>query len=144
MRVLAMDLGTKSLGLAISDKTNTLACPLNTIHFDFEDYQSLIPLLNEIIKEKCITTLVLGLPKNMDNSMGFASERSLKFKKMLDDAFNMNTILIDERLTTIEAENILINNDVKGKKKKNIVDSVAAMLILESFLKGDTNNERKE
>ena len=141
MRVLAMDLGTKSLGLAISDKTNTLATPLDTIRFAFEDYESLIPLLDKIIKDNDIDTLVLGLPKNMDNSLGFASERSLNFKKLLDDKLGFNTILIDERLTTMEAENILINNDMKRNKRKNVIDSVAAMLILETYLKGGINNE---
>ena len=139
MRILAMDLGTKSLGLAVSDKTNTLAIPLDTIHFAFEDYNSLLPLVGDIIKKYDITTLVLGLPKNMDNSLGFASERSINFKKMLDDSFNMNTILIDERLTTLEAENILINNDLRRNKRKEIIDSVAAMLILETYLKGEYN-----
>ena len=139
MRILAMDLGTKSLGLAVSDKTNTLATPLETIHFDFEDYNSLIPIVGDIIEKYNITTLVLGLPKNMDNSIGFASERSINFKKMLDDSFNMNTILIDERLTTLEAENILINNDLRRNKRKEIIDSVAAMLILETYLKGEYN-----
>ena len=141
MRILAMDLGTKSLGLAISDKTNTLATPLDTIHFSFEDYESLIPKIEEIIKEKEIDTLVLGLPKNMDNSLGFASERSLNFKKLLDSKLGFNTILVDERLTTIEAENILINNDMRRDKRKKVIDSVAAMLILESYLKGVSNNE---
>ena len=141
MRVLAMDLGTKSLGLAISDKTNTLASPLKTLHFEYEDYKSLIPLLDRIIKENNITTLVLGLPKNMDNSLGFASERSLNFKKILEDNFSLEVVLIDERLTTIEAENILINNDLRRNKRKHIVDSVAAMLILETYLKGAFKNE---
>ena len=141
MRVLAMDLGTKSLGLAISDKTNTLAVPLNTIHFAFEDYESLIPIVDKIIKENNVDTLVLGLPKNMDNSLGFASQRSINFKKLLDDNFNTNTILIDERLTTLEAENILINNDLRRDKRKKVIDSVAAMLILETYLKGGINNE---
>ena len=140
MRILAMDLGTKTLGLAISDKTNTLAIPLKTIHFQFEDYESLLPELEVIIKENNVDTLVLGLPKNMDNSLGFASERSMNFKKMIDERFNIDTKLVDERLTSIQAENILINNDLRRNKRKEVIDSVAAMLILETYLKGEYLN----
>ena len=83
MRILGLDLGTKTLGLAITDKSNTLASVLGVLKFN--EYKELIPKLRDIISEKNITLLVLGLPKNMDNSLGFAAERSMNFKKMLEE-----------------------------------------------------------
>jgi len=135
MRALALDLGTKSLGLAISDKTNTLSCPLKTLFYKENDYDYLLNELDKIIKENNISVLVLGLPKNMDNSLGFASQRSLNFKKLLEERFDIEIVLQDERLSTVEAENILISNDMKRKKRKKIIDSVAAMIILDTYLR---------
>lgn len=134
MRYLGLDLGTTSLGVAISDKTNMIASPLKLIKFNSEDYNTAINELMKIIKEENITSVVLGLPKNMDNSLGFASQRSLEFKKMLE-ANNINVILEDERLTTVEAINILKNNGINKINKSNKIDVLSAVLILESFLR---------
>lgn len=134
-RILALDLGTKSLGLAISDRTNTIATPLKTINFNFEDYEVLLPKIKEIVLENEVSEIVLGLPKNMDNSLGFAANRSINFKKMLDEYLNINTILVDERLTSVYADKILIEQDLRRNKRKEVIDGVAASLILESYLK---------
>ncbi|MFR5856657.1 MAG: Holliday junction resolvase RuvX [Bacilli bacterium] len=134
MRYLGLDLGTTSLGVAISDKTNMIASPLKLIKFNSEDYNTAINELMKTIKEENITSVVLGLPKNMDNSLGFASQRSLEFKKMLE-ANNINVILEDERLTTVEAINILKNNGINKINKSNKTDVLSAVLILESFLR---------
>ncbi len=134
MRYLGLDLGTTSLGVAISDKTNMIASPLKLIKFNSEDYNTAINELMKIIKEEKITSVVLGLPKNMDNSLGFASQRSLEFKKMLE-ANNINVILEDERLTTVEAINILKSSGVNKINKSNKTDVLSAVLILESFLR---------
>ena len=88
MRVLALDLGTKTLGLALSDKTRTLSLPFKVLRYDNEDYDYLISELKVIVEEQSVDTLVLGLPKNMNNSLGFASERSLKFKEKLEENFD--------------------------------------------------------
>ncbi len=134
MRYLGLDLGTKTLGLAISDKTNTLASPMKTIHY--QEYDELIIELKKIIVENKITTLVLGLPINMNNSMGFASERSLEFGKYIKQNITIPLVYQDERLSTSEAHNILIsNNSMRRNKRKKIVDSVAAMIILEGYLR---------
>lgn len=135
MRVLALDLGTKTLGLAISDETMTLSSPLKTIRYDNENYDYLVTELEKIITEFNVNTLVLGLPKNMDNSLGFASQRSLRFKELLDKKFNMDTILVDERLSTVEAENILIESNMRREKRKKVIDSAAAMIILDTYLR---------
>src|SRR5699024_3694997 len=104
------------LGVAISDKTNTIASPLKLIKFAKEDYESALEQLLNLTKEYNITQVVLGLPKNMDNSLGFASNRSLKFKEMLEN-IGLIVHLEDERLTTVEAINILKNNGMKKINK---------------------------
>ena len=85
MRYLGLDLGTKTLGIAKSDAMGIFASSYKLLKFENEDYNSLIEPLKEIIINEKIDKLVLGLPKNMDNSMGFASERSLNFKKLIED-----------------------------------------------------------
>ncbi len=136
MRYLGLDLGTRTLGISVSDKTNTIASPLKTIRFKESDYESVIPELKSIVLEKGITDFVLGLPKNMNNSLGFASERSMTFKKLLEDNFFLPVHLVDERLTTVEAEHILLMNDTSRKKRKKVIDNVASSLILDTYLKG--------
>lgn len=140
MRYLGLDLGTTSLGVAISDKTNTLVSPLILIKFKSEDYEDALKKLMDIINEKNITTVVLGLPKNMDNTMGFAAKRSLNFKDMLEKK-GIKVILEDERLTTVEAINIMKNNGVKKINEKNKTDIVSAVLILEGYLKRCNNDK---
>lgn len=135
MRCLGLDLGTKTLGLAISDKSNLIASPYKVLRWDGEDYNILFNDLDLIIKENSITDLVLGLPKNMNNTLGFAAERSLKFKEALENRYNLPIILIDERLSTVEATNYLLSADVSRKKRKKVVDSIAASIILDTYLK---------
>ncbi len=135
MRCLGLDLGTRTLGLAISDKTNFLASPLKVLRWDGENYDLLFNELDGIISNNGITDLVLGLPKNMNNTLGFASERSMKFKTALEDRYGLKVVLIDERLTTVEAENYLISADMSRKNRKKVIDGVAASLILDTYLK---------
>lgn len=135
MRCLGLDLGTKTLGLAMSDKTNFIASPYRVLRWDGEDYELLFKDLDIIIKDNSITDLVLGLPKNMNNTLGFAAERSLKFKETLESRYNMEVHLIDERLSTMEATNYLLTADVSRKKRKQVVDGVAASIILDTYLK---------
>ena len=135
MRYLGLDLGTKSLGIAISDKTNTLATPLKVINFKSEDYDYALEEVKKLINEYNITKVILGLPKNMDGSIGFAGNRSLHFKEMLEEN-NIEVILVDERLTTKSAEDIIHLNNEHVKDTKNKIDAIAASIILESFLRG--------
>lgn len=134
MSYLGLDLGTTTLGVAISDKTNTLVSPLTLIKFEKENYEEALESLLKIMSEKSIKAVVLGLPKNMDNSLGFAAERSLRFKEMLESK-GIKVYLEDERLTTVEALNIMKNNGVKRINKQGKTDMLSAVLILESFLK---------
>lgn len=133
-RFIGLDLGTTSLGVSISDKTNTIVSPLVLIKFKKEDYNTALKEVLDIIKEYNITDVVLGLPKNMDNSMGFAATRSINFKNMLEEN-NIAVHLEDERLTTVEAINIMKNNGVKKINKSGNTDILSAVLILESYIK---------
>lgn len=135
MRYLGLDLGTKTLGVAITDKTNSICSPLKVIRFNDSNYEELIEPVKELIDTYKITGIALGLPKNMDNSLGFAAERSLKFKEILEKNIDIEISLIDERLSTKEAESILFNTGNNGKKRKQIIDGVAATIILETYLR---------
>lgn len=134
MRIIGLDLGTKTLGVAVSDKLGFIASFYKTIFFESENYKSLIPVVKDLMDEFETKIVVLGLPKNMDNSLGFASERSMNFKKLLEDNLDIEVILEDERLSSVEANNILIKGDVSRKKRKGKVDSVAASIILQRYL----------
>ena len=135
MRFLGLDVGTKTIGISISDKTNQIASPYTTLFIKEHEYEECIPKLKEIVKEKEITDFVLGLPKNMDNSLGFAAKRSLDFKEVLIKHFDMPIHLIDERLSTVEAEKILILSNHSRKKRKKNIDNVASAIILDTYLK---------
>lgn len=139
MRYLGLDLGTKTLGVAITDKTKTIASMYKVIRFKSEDYDTAIRELKCILNEYEIEKIVLGLPKNMDNSLGFASTRSINFKEKLEKEINLPIILLDERLTTTEAENILLSTDLSRKKRKKVIDGIAAQIILENYIKMEEN-----
>ncbi len=144
MRYLGLDLGTTTLGVSITDRTNTIATPLKTIRFKENQYMDVKDALEEIVKEKQITDFVLGLPKNMNNSSGFAVDRSLTFQKWLESEFSLPIHFIDERLSTKEAEKILLSTDTSRKKRKEKIDALAATIILETYLKRkEEKNERR-
>ena len=134
MRYIGLDLGTKTLGIAISDRLGMIASFYKTLEFKDEDYNSLIDPLKNIINEEKIESIVLGLPKNMNNSIGFAGERSLNFKKLLEENFDIPVNLEDERLSSVEANNLMISSDVSRKKRKKKVDALAATIILQRYL----------
>ena len=134
MRYLGLDLGSKTLGISISDMTNCIASVYTTIRFENEDYNSLILPLKEIIDKENINTLILGLPKNMDNTLGTRALVTLDFKKLLEDSFHIPVLMEDERLTSVISNNVLISADVSRKKRKKKVDGMAAVLILQGYL----------
>lgn len=140
MRYLGLDLGTRTLGLSISDKTGTIASVYDTLRFTDGDYDSLLVPLKDIIEKEEVSKIVLGLPKNMNNSLGFRAEETIEFKKKLEAYLNMEVILQDERLSTIEANNYMLAADISRKKRKQKKDSLAANIILQTYLdrrKGD-------
>lgn len=133
MRCLGMDLGTKTLGLAISDINGLIASPYEV--FRFNNINDAVKRVKEIVQKENIDKLVLGLPKNMNNSLGFAAERSLNFKELLEKELKEEIILIDERLSTVEAENILIEAGTSRKNRKKVIDGMAASIILDTYLR---------
>ena len=92
MRYLGLDLGTKTLGVSLSDRLGLIASTYKTIRFNENDYESALKELKEIISEFKVEKIVLGLPKNMNNSLGFASERSMNFKKMIEEKYNIEGV----------------------------------------------------
>jgi putative Holliday junction resolvase len=143
MRYIGLDLGSKTLGVATSDYTNTIATTLTTLRCNEGECDTFIKPLEEIINSYGITSIVLGLPKNMDNSLGERALLTLEFKKKLEEYFKLEVIMEDERLTSVISNNVLIKADVSRKKRKKKVDGIAAQIILQSFLDKEKNkNER--
>lgn len=134
MRYLGLDLGTRTLGTALSDTTFTIATPYHTIHFSDSNYDELLPEIKKIVDEFSISKIVLGLPKNMNNSIGFRAEETIEFKEKLQKYLNMEVVLQDERLSTVEATNYMIKADISRKKRKEKIDSLAANIILQTYL----------
>lgn len=141
MVTLGLDLGTKTLGVAIS-KTGIIANPYKLIQYKNQDIDALAKEVSTIVQQENVSAIALGLPKNMNNTLGFASERSMKFKEILENYLDVPITLIDERLSTVEAESILLANDMSRKKRKNVIDVTAAMIILDTYLKKEKNNEK--
>jgi len=134
MRFLGLDLGTKTLGVAVSDLTNTIATTIGIIRFEDEEYEKTYEPLKKIIDEYKITDIVLGLPKNMNNSIGFRGEATLEYKRMLESWFSCNIITQDERLTTVQATNYMLEANLSRKKRKKKIDALAANIILQTYL----------
>lgn len=133
MRYLGLDLGSRTLGVSISDPTGLIASSYTIIRHN-EEYERLINDVKEIVLDKKVDEIVLGLPKNMNNTIGPKGELSYKFKEMLEKNINIPVHLVDERLTTKQATDILISNDTSRKKRKKVIDSMAATIILQSYL----------
>ena len=132
MRYLGLDLGTNSLGLALSDRTGLIASFYKNISYTDED--KLLEEIKDIVEKEHVEKLVLGLPKNMDNSLGWRSTETIEFKEKLEKMLDKEVILEDERLTTKIAENMLIDFDLSRKKRKKVIDGVSAVIILQSYL----------
>ena len=133
MRYLGLDLGTRTLGLAISDPTGIIATSYKILRHN-EEYDKLVDMLEEEIKQNNISELVLGFPKNMNNTVGERGEIALAFKEKLEERYHLPVHMQDERLSTVEAENLLISNDTSRKKRKKVIDGLAATIILQSYL----------
>ncbi len=139
MKYMGLDLGSKTLGISISDITKTIATNYKTLYFENEDYDSLINPLKEIIKEEKIEKIILGYPKNMNNTIGPRAQITEEFKNKIENKLKIEVILQDERLTSVISNNVLIEANISRKKRKKKVDGIAAVIILQSYLdkKGD-------
>lgn len=133
MRYLGLDLGSRTLGIAISDKTGLIANSYKVIRHN-EEYDRLIEEVKKIVLDDEVDAIVLGFPKNMNNTIGPKGELSLEFQKKLENVLDIPIFLQDERLTTKSATDLLIKGNVSRKNRKDVVDSVAASIILQSYL----------
>jgi putative Holliday junction resolvase len=134
MRVVGLDLGSKTLGISSSDINQIIASAYKTINFSSDDYAKAIIELKKVCDELQPEKLVLGLPKNMNGTIGFQAQKSLDFKEMIEKEIDIEVVLIDERLTSKMAESLMIKANLSRKKRKTKVDKIAATLILQSYL----------
>ena len=133
MVYLGLDLGSKTLGLAISDRTATIATSLTVLRYN--NYDELLNELDSIVYTRNVDAFVLGNPLNLDGSLSKRSIETLEFKKLLESRYKTKEIIMqDERLSTVEAERMLISNDTKRKNRKKVIDKIAATIILQAFL----------
>lgn len=132
MRILGLDIGQKTIGVAISDPLGFTAQGITTIRRKKKEED-----INEIInlcKEYAVETIVVGLPKNMNGSIGFAGEKIMEFTELLKDSVECKIELWDERLTTVAAHRAMLEADLSRAKRKKIVDKIAATYILQGYL----------
>lgn len=133
MKYLGLDLGARTLGIATSDKSGMIATSYKIIRHN-EEYDKLIDEVCKIVEIENIESIVLGFPKNMNNTIGPKGMLSIEFKEKLEKKLNIPIYLQDERLTTKQAEDVLIANNTSRKKRKKVIDALAATIILQSFL----------
>lgn len=139
MRYLGIDLGSKTVGLAMSDPTRTIASTYKTIFFKDENYQSTIEEIKQIVEDYDVKKIILGLPKNMNNTLGERAIITTEYKKILEENLGIEVILFDERLTSVISNQVLIEADLSRKKRKKKVDSIAAQIILQDYLNKENN-----
>lgn len=134
LKYLGLDLGTRSLGISISDITKTVATTYGTVHFDDDDYDKALLELTTIMENEPIEMIILGYPINMNGSVGPRALVTEEFKQKLEDKFGIKVVLQDERLSTKEASSYMIKADMSRKKRKKKIDSLAANIILQTYL----------
>jgi putative holliday junction resolvase len=134
MRIIGLDLGSKTCGVAISDSLGIVATPVDTLRFRPNDLNHALLLVKEIIQVKEASKVVLGLPKNMDGSIGSQGQYCIAFQQMLQEELGLEVILVDERLTSSMVSKVMLEADASRNKRKANVDKLAATVILQSYL----------
>jgi len=134
MRTMGLDVGSKTVGIALSDELGWTAQGLETLKINEEENVFGFDELGKIIKEYEVSKVVVGLPKNMNGTIGPRGEASQFFARELEERFGVPVVLWDERLTTIAAERVLLEADVSRKKRKKVIDKMAAVMILQGYL----------
>ena len=137
-RIMGLDVGDKTIGVAVSDLMGLTAQGIKTIRR--ESFKKDLEELKKIMEEKAVSKIVMGLPKNMNGTMGPQSEKVIKFSEKVKAEIDIEVDFWDERLTTVAAERSLIEADVSRKKRKTVIDMLAAVLILQGYL--DMNRNR--
>lgn len=134
MRAMGLDVGSKTVGISVSDALGWTAQGIETIKIDEENNVFGIERIKELVKQYEVNEFVVGFPKNMNNTVGPRGEASQNFAKLLEDEFGFPVTLWDERLTTMAAERLLIEADVRRKDRKKVIDKMAASMILQGYL----------
>ncbi|MDD3360582.1 MAG: Holliday junction resolvase RuvX [Hespellia sp.] len=135
MRIMGLDYGTKTVGVAISDPLLLTAQGIETIfRKDENKLRQTCARIEALISEYEVEKIVLGFPKHMNNDIGERAEKSLEFKEMLERRTGLEVIMWDERLTTVEAERTLIEGNVRRENRKAQIDKIAAIFILQGYL----------
>lgn len=135
MRIMGLDFGSKTVGVAVSDPLGITAQPIEIVRRKSENkLRQTLARIEELIREYQVTQLVLGLPKNMNNTLGERAEKSLEFKEMLERRTGLPVVMWDERLTTVEANRTLMEGKVRREDRKQYVDKLAAVFILQGYL----------
>ncbi|WP_057771660.1 Holliday junction resolvase RuvX [Cytobacillus dafuensis] len=134
MRTMGLDVGSKTVGVALSDALGWTAQGLETIKINEEKNEFGFEQIGKIIKENEVSKIVVGLPKNMNGTIGPRGEASQNFAAELESQFGLPVILWDERLTTMAAERVLLEADVSRQKRKKVIDKMAAVMILQGYL----------
>lgn len=134
MKIMGLDVGSKTVGVAISDALGWTAQGIETIKINEAIGEFGIERIKELVKQHNVTEFVVGYPKNMNNTIGPRGEASEDYKRLLEDTFGFPVKLWDERLTTMAAERMLIEADVSRKKRKLVIDKMAAVMILQGYL----------
>ncbi len=134
MRILGLDVGTKTVGVAISDEMGWTAQGLETIKINEERGHFGFDRISELVKQYNVDKIVVGLPKNMNGTIGPRGEACQQFAANLRELLQLDVVMWDERLSTMAAERLLISADVSRKKRKQVIDKMAAVVILQGFL----------
>ena len=134
MKYLGLDLGSRTLGVAISDALGMIARVYETYRFKDDDYDSAVTYTIDIIKKEKIDAVILGYPKHMNGDVGIRGKISEEFKRKLEEKTSCKIILLDERLSTVAANNIMLMGDVSRKRRKEKKDELAAVIILQNYL----------
>lgn len=132
---MGLDYGSKTVGVAISDPLCITAQGIETIERKEENkLRKTLARIEELAKEYEVEKIILGFPKNMNNTVGERGEKSLEFKEMLERRTGLPVVMWDERLTTVEAERTLIESNVRRENRKKYIDKIAAVFILQGYL----------
>jgi putative holliday junction resolvase len=134
MKILGLDLGSKTLGIALSDALGFTAQGIETFFFKDNQYDQAVNRVFEIVQKEKIKTIVLGYPKNMNGTLGERAMISEQFAEKLKALMDVEVVLWDERMSTVMAEKVLINANVSRSKRKKVIDKMAAIVILQSYL----------
>ncbi len=135
MRIMGLDYGSKTVGVAICDPLGITAQGIETIERKAENkLRQTLARIDELVKEYEVEKIVLGFPKNMNNTIGERGEKTLEFKEMLERRTGLEVVMWDERLTTVEAERTLIESNVRRENRKQYIDKIAAVFILQGYL----------